>query len=164
MGADAAGVNGWSRTARADLKVFVNGPFVMGFTSSFRMGQLLRWTFVPPVRRVDIDDEQYMSTAFVDAVRGCLKAGGLAKKEHEVESGGTFLVGYNGRIWEVADDYQVGRVLAGFNAIGSGFELCLGALHVTADLEPEVRLRLALDAATRFSGAVCAPFTVLREP
>lgn len=48
MGGDSAGVAGLSVTTRADEKVFLNGPFIMGFTTSFRMGQILRYKFVPP--------------------------------------------------------------------------------------------------------------------
>ena len=41
MGGDSAGVSGLDITVRADAKVFRNGDFLIGFTSSFRMGQLL---------------------------------------------------------------------------------------------------------------------------
>jgi hypothetical protein len=37
LGGDSAGVSGWDLTVRADRKVFRNGPYVMGFTTSFRM-------------------------------------------------------------------------------------------------------------------------------
>ena len=38
MGGDSAGVSGLDITVRADAKVFRNGDFLIGFTSSFRMG------------------------------------------------------------------------------------------------------------------------------
>ena len=44
IGGDSAGVGGMSLTVRADEKVFQNGEFLMGFTTSFRMGQLLRYS------------------------------------------------------------------------------------------------------------------------
>ncbi len=40
IGGDSAGVSGYSMTVRADSKVFTIGPYLMGFTTSFRMGQL----------------------------------------------------------------------------------------------------------------------------
>ena len=48
IGGDRAGVAGLSLTVRADEKVFQNGEFLMGFTTSFRMGQLLRYSLKPP--------------------------------------------------------------------------------------------------------------------
>jgi hypothetical protein len=41
MGGDAAGVNGYSVRVRKDPKLFKVGEFLFGYTSSFRMGQLL---------------------------------------------------------------------------------------------------------------------------
>ena len=43
IGGDSAGVAGLSLVVRADEKVFRNGDFLMDFTTSFRMGQLLRY-------------------------------------------------------------------------------------------------------------------------
>lgn len=166
MGADSAGVGGLSLNVRADPKVFVNGPMVMGFTTSFRMGQLLRWTFSPPVQPEGVAVDRYMTTAFVDAVRETLKAGGYAHRENEVERGGTFLVGYRGRVWAVHDDYQVAELADPFNAVGCGDDLCKGSLYSTRefDLDPDVRLALALESAERFSAGVRGPFVFAREP
>jgi hypothetical protein len=168
MGGDSAGVSGLSLTQRLDAKVFVNGPFIMGFTTSFRMGQLLHWAFVPPVQPNGVSDERFMSTDFIDAVRKTLKEGGYAKRENEVEQGGMFLVGYHGQLWQIDSDYQVAIPLAGFEAIGSGFDLCLGSLHTSASnlvsVPPESRVEIALEAAERFNAGVRSPFVVLREP
>lgn len=162
IGGDSAGVSGWALTARADEKVFRNGPCVMGFTSSFRMGQLLRYSLTIPPQHEGVGDEEYMVTAFVDAVRECLKAGGYAKKENEVEAAGQFLVGHRGTLWKVDSDYQVGRSLCGYAAVGCGDEFALGALHATAGDAPKRRINRALYAAADHSAGVRPPFTVIR--
>lgn len=158
IGGDSAGVAGMSLTVRADSKVFTNGPYVMGFTTSFRMGQLLRYALAPP--EPDGDLERFMATKFVDAVREALKAGGWAMKENEREEGGTFLVGVYGRLFCIQDDYQVGEAADGFAAIGCGDEIALGALYATARsrMSPRRRVQLALEAAERFSAGVRGPF------
>ena len=43
IGADSLAAGGYQKTIRKDAKVFTNGIAVMGYTSSFRMGQLLRY-------------------------------------------------------------------------------------------------------------------------
>ena len=53
IGGDSAGVAGLSLVVRADEKVLRNGDFLMGFTTSFRMGQLLRYKLDPPRRHPD---------------------------------------------------------------------------------------------------------------
>jgi ATP-dependent protease HslVU (ClpYQ) peptidase subunit len=158
IGADSAGVANLSLIVRADRKVFRNGEFVMGFTSSFRMGQLLRYSFIPPKRHVDSDVDKFMATDFIDAVRNCLKAGGYAEKHAESERAGVFLVGYAGRLFRIECDYQVGEALDGYDAIGCGGEVALGALFATLSHPPRERLEIALRAAERFSAGVRAPF------
>lgn len=166
LGGDSAGVAGYSLTVRADAKVFTTGPYVMGFTSSFRMGQLLRYSFKPP-KWMDQGVEEtrdvprFMATTFVDAVRETLKTGGWLKKDSEREDGGTFLVGAAGRLFEIHDDFQVGEAADGYAAVGCGDDIALGALYATARsrMKPQRRVRLALEAAERFSAGVRGPFT-----
>lgn len=162
IGGDSAGVGGYSLTVRADKKVFRNGDFIFGFTSSFRMGQLLRYSFSPPRRHPDDDVDQYMATTFVNAVRACLAKGGYARNDSGEESGGTFLVGYAGRLFMIADDYQVGESVDGYSAVGCGADLALGALFATPpEMPPEHRIQIALEASERFSAGVRAPFHVI---
>lgn len=161
IGGDSAGVSGLDLTVRADPKVFRNGPFVMGFTTSFRMGQLLRFAFTPPEHPEGLDDYAFMVTRFIDGVRECLKAGGYAKKDNEVEQGGQFLVGYRGQLYEVGSDYQVAIPAYGFAAIGCGADLALGALHALSPETDHRRILNALEAAATFNAGVCGPFTII---
>jgi ATP-dependent protease HslVU (ClpYQ) peptidase subunit len=165
MGGDSAGVGGYSLTLRADEKVFQNGPFLMGFTTSFRMGQLLRYSLSVPDHPCDskgkpMDTYQYMVTIFINAVRQCLKDGGYATSEKGQEWGGTFLVGYRGRLFMIQDNYQVAESIDNFQSVGCGEEIARGALCVTPDLPPEKRIRMALEAAERYSAGVRGPFVI----
>ncbi|GLX99677.1 MULTISPECIES: hypothetical protein [Actinoplanes] len=162
IGGDSAGVGGgWDLTIRADAKVFRNRGYLFGFTTSFRMGQLIRYSLKPPAPKGDLD--KFMSTTFVDALRDCLKKGGWARKDSEQESGGTFLVGVRGRLYTVYDDYQLAKAADGFAAVGCGDQIALGAFYATAgtDLKPRKRVRVALQAAERFSAGVRGPFVCL---
>lgn len=160
IGGDSAGVGGWSLTVRADVKVFKNGPMLFGFTTSFRMGQLLRWALTVPDHDPRVDIEKYMCTTFIDAVRECLKTHGWAEKDKEQESGGCFLVGYRGRLFKVDNDYQVGVPADGYDAAGCGDQIACGAMFAAAHLGGRERVELALRAAERFSAGVRGPFIV----
>jgi ATP-dependent protease HslVU (ClpYQ) peptidase subunit len=160
IGGDSAGSNGWSTHIRSDTKVFRNGPYVLGFTTSFRMGQLLRYRLqAPEPDGWDID--RFMATTFVDAVRQCLKDGGWAKTDNGQERGGTFLVGYRDRLYEIEDDFQIGYTACGYAAVGSGYLVALGSLYATTGSDAAERVSQALKAAEHFTGGVCGPFTVL---
>jgi ATP-dependent protease HslVU (ClpYQ) peptidase subunit len=160
MGGDSAGVAGLDITVRADTKVFRNGDMLIGFTNSFRMGQLLHYKLKPPPRDPEADVFRYMVMDFVDSVRACLKEGGYAQRSNDVETGGTFLVAYEGRLFSVQSDYQVGEAMRGYHAIGCGADYALGSLASTADLPAEERVRKALECAELFNGGVRAPFTI----
>lgn len=164
LGGDSAGVAGLSITVRRDLKVFRTGPYVMGFTTSFRMGQLLRYAFEVPHPSGDLD--RFMVTKFVDALRSCLKDGGWARKDSEQEQAGTFLVGIAGRLYTIHSDYQVGEPSDQYAAVGCGDEIALGALYATAalDLKPRQRITAALQAAAHHSAGVVGPFAYATTP
>lgn len=162
IGGDSAGVAGYSLTVRNDRKVFRNGDFVMGFTTSFRMGQLLAFNFSPPKPRQGTDIFAYMVTDFVDAARDCMKRGGFARtKDSTSEEGGTFLVGYKGRLFRIDSDFQVGESVHGFDACGCGQEIAVGALYSSRPIaDARKRVIDALGAAEAFSAGVRAPFFV----
>lgn len=165
IGADSAGTSGWSLSVRSDQKVFKREGFAFGFTTSFRMGQLLRYRLdIPGVPLEDDDLEKYMATTFIDAVRSCLTDGGWATKNNEHEEGGTFLVGVKGRLFVVYDDYQVAESASGYAAVGSGQDLALGALYATRDLamHSSQRIGIALAAAEYHSAPVRHPFTIVQ--
>ena len=160
LGGDSAGCSSWDLTVRADPKVFVSGSYVMGFTTSFRMGQLLRYAFTPPEPDYVHDLHRFMCTAFTDSLRQCLKDGGWAEKDKDREAGGVFLVGTHGRLFSVEADYQVAEAADPFMAVGCGADAALGALHATAGrgMKPDKRLEAALAAAERFSNGVRGPY------
>ncbi|MEU1275321.1 hypothetical protein [Streptomyces sp. NPDC005799] len=162
LAADSAGVSGYRLTIRRDPKVFTNGPYAFGFTTSFRMGQLLHHAFEPPHPEGDLN--RFMATSFINAVRTCLKDGGWARKDSDQEQAGTFLVGVHGRLFAVDSDYQVGEPDDQYAAVGCGDELALGALHATADLDltPRQRLTAALRASDHHNAGVAAPFAYVK--
>lgn len=160
LGGDSAGIGGWSLTVRKDKKLFRNGEFLIGGTGSFRLIQLLQYAFTPPTYDPDSDLGKYMATTFIDAVRQCLKDGGLAEKKSEQESGGYFLVGFAGRLFFIEADYQVGEALCGYNAIGTGGEIAKGVLYATPDVQPRKRIELALRGAEEHNAGVRGPFYI----
>lgn len=162
IGADSAGVSGYDLTVRADSKVFRNGPYVMGFASSFRMGQLLRYSLTPPAPPASTARlERFMATDFTDAVRTCLKAGGYAAAKEGREEGGAFLVGVAGHLVGIYSDYQVARSADGYLAVGCGADIALGALHATTHQPAQRRVRAALGAAAHYSAGVRPPFATI---
>lgn len=158
IGADSAGIANYDIHVREDVKAFKNGPFVMGFTSSFRMGQLLHYKFVPPVQECK-DDMEFMCVPFIDAVKKLFKDDGFGGPETK---GGNFLVGYKGKLYEIEADYQVGIVATNYNSVGVGAPIALGSLYSTQGKPPIQRINKALEAAAYFNAGVVGPFRIVK--
>lgn len=163
MGGDAAGVSGLDITIRSDPKVFTNGEFLIGFTSSFRMGQIIRYVFEPPAI-TDDDLMAYMVRQFIPALRKVMKDEGYSRIEANEETGGCFLVGVRGQLFDIDQDFQVGIPASGIAAVGCGSHYALGALHVMPASRSDItRVTQALEAADHYSAGVSRPFTVIQK-
>jgi ATP-dependent protease HslVU (ClpYQ) peptidase subunit len=166
MGGDSAGVSGLNITVRKDAKVFKNGDFLIGYTSSFRMGQLLRFKFNPPTyyaEQYNNDPYKYMCTDFIESIRKCLKDGGYSVINNNEESGGSFLVGFQERLFEIYDDFQVGESIDDYNSIGCGEQYAKGVLYSLYQKDkttPQEKIKTALQAAEYFSSGVRRPFII----
>lgn len=162
---DSAGISGYSLAIRADEKVFVNDGFVFGFTSSFRMGQVLRYGFTPPLRKPNADMTEYMVTDFIEAVRGRFRTAGYLATDKGQESGGTFLVGHAGRLFRIDSDFQVGESVDGYDAVGCGAEIALGAMFAMKTAKgfpnPTGSITKATEAAQNHSNGVRGPFKIV---
>jgi hypothetical protein len=174
IGGDSAGTsdNGL-QTIRNDKKVFLlNSPdepdykeksptIVVGGTTSYRVLDLLLCELVvPPYHHQH--PKKYLVTDFVNAIRACLKKAGYEKKDEGEEQGGEILLGWQGRLFHIFEDYQVGEASIGYDAVGGGTSVALGAMFATHHLNmlPEERIRLALQAATYHCRSVRPPFLI----
>jgi len=140
----------------ANPKVFKKRDFVIGYTSSFRMGQILQHCFEPP-NNSRSNPMQYMVADFIPCLRKCFN------EQWKEDAGGTFLIGYKGKLFSIYDDFQVNESQDGYAAIGCGSELSLGSLYTTnkMNLKPRARVKTALEAAEQFSGYVVSPFNIV---
>lgn len=129
------------------------------------MGQILQYELTPPENNIG-DDIRYMVTKFIPSVRECLKNGGFAKVENGQDSGGEFLVGYKGNLYQVCEDFQVLQNTHGKAAIGCGAPYALGALEAMRDIDTmntHEKVIRALEIAGTFSAGVCGPYYCIIE-
>jgi len=168
IGGDSIGSSNYHTIERKDSKVFKTSEFIIGYTTSFRMAQLLRFSLKCDKQKSSESDFKYMCTTFIDAVRICFKNGGFLGEKNNQEIGGTFLVGYKGKLYTIEDDLQVGITTSKMNACGCGLYYALGSMFTSRKLlkklynnkeynkESTVKeiLKNALLSATEYNGAV----------
>lgn len=160
MGADSMSASGWDARITNLRKVFkLRDKFLIGYTTSFRMGQLLEHRLEVATQNGE-DDMAYMVNVFAEAVRSLLKDNGFSKVDNNKETGGQFLVGYNKRLYLVDSDFQVNEHADGFDACGCGESYALAAMKALEDLSPKERIKKSLEIAAYFSNGVQGPFYV----
>lgn len=172
MGTDSAeaGVNNLS--VRRDPQIVWKGPFLFGIPGIFRLENLVRYYLDISTDDPELDVRGYLTTRVAAPLREWLQ-----KKQFEVplrtnsrlesrpelrDFQGLLLIGYPGRLCQVGPAGQLVEALDGYDALGTGDEIALGALRATRNEAPELRVFSALHAAEYLSGAVRAPFHVYR--
>lgn len=167
MGADHLGSDGFIKTEFIEnSKVFKNGDFLIGYTTSFRMGQILQYSWRPPHRVEGISDDQYFYKTVLDSVRNCFKDNDYGDKQGIDWQSGNFLVGWKGRLFEVenANALEHHKIAA----VGSGCYHAIGAMKALLKVEkhterPNDFLQCALEVATGSVVSVGKQYTFVSE-
>ena len=136
---------------------------LFGFTDSFRMGQILQTLFEVPKPPAHGPYYTYMCTTFIKSLISCFETNKYISYDKHRAAGGTFLVGYDGELFTIESDFQVAVNQKPYCTCGSGREFAMGAMYALSryNIEPETKIKLALDATSEFCTTVCKPYTIL---
>jgi ATP-dependent protease HslVU (ClpYQ) peptidase subunit len=162
IGADRLGSNGHIGSPVTFPKIFSNGSLTIGYTSSFRMGQLLQYALKVPNLPVNANLDKWVATDLVKAIREAFKDNEWNESKDGVAIGGAFLVVVKNRVYEIQSDFSFLRSISGEYAVGSGQDYALGSLRSTRGQEPEKRLIEALATAAEYVVSVGEPFDVIK--
>jgi len=154
-----------------DPKVFKVGQYGVGFVDSFRMGQILQYNWTPPVYKPTKgfkNLDKFIRTKFVESIKVVFQEHGYGKfgsnSPEDGDEGGIFLITVQGagRIFSMDSDFHIGEADVQYMAEGAGQELALGSLFSTGAVKtPRKRVRMALEAASKFNMSVRPPFTII---
>lgn len=164
MGSDTFGSNGHTGGTNEAPKTFRNGSAMIGYTSSFRMGQILQYGLVVPEESLSWDIDKWVAMDLMPAIRAAFAAHGWDRLTEGRAKGGSFLFAIRGRCYEIQSDYSFLRSVNGEYAVGSGEDYALGSLHSTRGwTDPEARVEAALAAAAAHVVSVDGPFDFMRQ-
>jgi hypothetical protein len=166
MCGDASASNDHSIEIRLEPKVWKDGHWLLGVTPSFRMAQILETA-------LDLDGSlpcpancstKQLVEELVPLLHSLFRSEPCASEE-----GWKILIGGQGRLWDIQDDYSISRVRTSA-AIGSGSDYALGALHVMENnissynpIIPRNQCLYACFAAAKHCISVQGPFTVRKS-
>jgi len=163
FGADSVGVQDSNLFPRKDEKIIVKGDFIFGVAGSFRLRDILKYSFIPP-KKTCKDVMEYMCTSFVEGLQNCLKEKGvlhIAEGVKEMDS--HILLGYKRRIFLIDCDFQIAESSEPYMVIGSCELITLGALAVLIKTKksPERKILEALEISGRYDGVIRGPFKIV---
>jgi hypothetical protein len=165
MGGDAIAIDdSEDKCLLASPKVFARGSVLIGSTGDIRASQILRHRLVIPAHSTRTDDEEWVCTSFVDAVREAFRSGGATTQKDGAEVGHKFLLGYRGKVYQVENAFSAFRITRGFDAVGCGAKYAVGALVAASTRikqSPRQRVEMALEAAEACNAGVARPFTII---
>lgn len=165
MAGDLMGSNGFTGRVYEKSKVFINDGFIFGYTTSFRMGQLLEYSWNAPPRTERTDDDEYLYRDVVNSFMKLFKDNHYGhKKEHEMETG-EFLFGWKGRLFLHQENHSILEI-DNFTSIGSGSyhaEAALATLVEYTDwkMDHEFLLSSAISVASGFVTSVSSKYSYL---
>lgn len=158
MAGDKLGSNGYTKLITERPKIFKNGDFLFGYTTSFRMGQLIEFAWKQPEKLNSQSEDYYIYKVIVDSIKTLLKGDGFATDKE----GGEFIFGYNGRLFKMQNDFSIFEYTS-YAACGCGEDEALAVLFALDKLqyepkdttlddlemcENEYALKLAIEAAS----------------
>ena len=132
LAGDIQGTGGNSKVVHTQPKVYKVGDMVVGFSGSYRFGQIienyLKDPFVPDK---NASVYKWLVQAVVPQIIEILDDHGYYGSDDEEGStgivGGNCLIGVRDELWELQDDFSLLRSTRGYMAIGSGCEYALAA-------------------------------------
>jgi len=157
MCGDSIGSNGYTKLQMKHPKVFKNGELLIGYTTSFRMGQLLEHTLTPPKHYDDETNTYYIINKLVPAIIKLFKEHQFLTKRDEEIIGGNFIIGYKGELWEIQNDFAALQTNQNYTAVGAGEAYAMGALATTTHMKPVERLQAVHKAVEEHCAMVAGP-------
>lgn len=146
---------------RRDLKVFKLKNMLIGCTTSYRMIQILQYSFTPPEHKKKDSDMKYLVDSFIPKIIKTYKK--LTYMLDGDKEGGNFLLGYNNKLYNVYDNFQVAEPELPYTACGCGQPYALGAMHIldTLKITPEEKITRAIQAAELHNAGVGSPIQIM---
>lgn len=164
---DSLGSDLLSKRVFTTPKIFVVGDMLIGFTGSYRIGQLLQYRLQLPTARMGQELDEWLHVDFIDSVREILLQNGAMQVDNSVElADSKFLVVVAGRVFTIQEDLSLLESVDPFEAVGSGemyARATMNALVQHKVTKPERVLTEAIEAAAKYVPSVGGDIHLLSE-
>ena len=154
---DKLGSNGFTKSVQTESKVFekefikINDDagltrtkeiMAIGYTTSFRMGQLLTYSLNLPLQDANETFPQYLVLKVIPIIRTMFKDEWGYRDASQDVGGGQFIILHNHIIYEVQEDFAVLQPKTQITAVGSGTYHAIAAMEAYIEVQDETKVEL----------------------
>ncbi|EOR9074223.1 hypothetical protein FOI42_RS03815 [Escherichia coli] len=153
---DKLGSNGFTKAIQTEPKVFekefikidesglnrTKEVMAMGYTSSFRMGQLLTYKLDLPEQQSNQTFSQYLVLEVIPRIRTLFKEEWGARDTTQDVGGGQFIILHNHTIYEVQEDFSVLQPKTQITSVGSGTYHAIAAMQAYIEVQKETGVKM----------------------
>jgi len=105
---DCEGSDGFIKAQyKKNPKCFKNGDFLVGHTTTFRLGQILQYEWNVPEKLQSQSENDYLYKTVIKSLKSTFDNNFFGHKDGVDFEGGTFILGYKGRICVVESNLQL---------------------------------------------------------
>jgi ATP-dependent protease HslVU (ClpYQ) peptidase subunit len=133
LAGDKMGSDSYSKMIVKEPKVFKNGDFAIGYTDSFRMGQLLKHVWTPPERKMEQETDNYLYADVTKSLREMFKENGFGDDDNN--DFGAFIMIYEDRILEMQGEMSLLEHETDIVSVGAGCYHATAALQVLLEYD-----------------------------
>lgn len=151
-------------------KIFHTGnegvEIVVGMSGNLRMGQIVEHVVMPQLKETPYYSiaERWCVTTFYHKIHDAFVEYGLLKDDAVFRMDSAMLVGIQHQLFLIDTNFEVVQASRGYDAIGSGRQIVMGALHASlaldSDAGPETHMRRALIATCDHMPNIKKPFVL----
>ena len=160
LGADSQVTDGTRRNNHPKMeKISKRNGYLIAGSGDSQPCDILQHIFLPPIPTIKEREDLYhfMIVKFVPAMRECLEENGWKPDREDKDSGFSFLIAFDGEIFDIGDDFSVVLNSEGIYGVGAGSQYAIGALYAGASVEK------ALEIAANNDVYTSGPFQIIKQ-
>lgn len=137
----------WSECVLTQPKVFLVDGIAMGVAGSARFGCVMQTCLSLAARPTELTGFR-LAMWVANKVRAVtIEAGLVLDRNASTNDTASLLLGLGGELWHVDAGFAPSRMVCGYNAMGNGADVALGALHVASASKAWLPMRILHEAA-----------------
>lgn len=144
-----------------DPKVWMGGNVAFGVCGLPKVIDAIKCSKEIPSYPGVVDTKTWVVNELVPAIRNVMtKLEAVEDHNGAKVFNGQFLIGVNGKLFQIQSNFQLVEALDGYDSIGSGSQFALGALTNSIGF-PKMRIVKALKVSALHNAGVSGPFDVV---